>query len=304
MHSTDHGRLKKKADYFFAESRTRRREVAAFARSLVDLGPTVAIGGMLRDVHLCGLRRFRSDVDFVVDPGSMREFETFAARSGAERNRFGGYGISLDHWNVDVWPLERTWAAVNRHRNVTSLSDLLDVTFFDWDAILYRLDTRQLLHRPDYFQAIASRRIDVNLPQNPNPTGNAVRALRYARRFDAALGPTLADHVLRCIRDDGWQALVDSERRGFATHLLKDVDCDVVVERLRGDATLAVKPFDPPQAEFLFEGADARAATRPAPGGAKARRRSKTTEFPRAVGRRNGLRSADAKPYHGELAFG
>ncbi|MCB4802803.1 hypothetical protein PUR23_14400 [Methylorubrum populi] len=225
--------LKGRADYFFTTKACARGEVAAFACMLLDHGPAVAIGGFLRDLLLAGNRAFKSDVDFVVDPRSMPAFERAVERLGAKVNKFGGYGIALDRWKVDVWPLERTWAAVNGHVPVATLHDLVDVTFFDWDAVLYSVDEQRLIAKSCYFDRVRRRVIDINLEPNPNPLGNAVRALRYAYKWEAAIGTRLAQHVARQIRDNGWGRMMASERGSFTNPMLADLDGAAIARMLQ-----------------------------------------------------------------------
>jgi hypothetical protein len=175
------------------------------------------IGGLLRDLSLVGNSGFKSDVDFVVDPVSMTEFDRLARQLGARLNRFGGFGITLQRWKVDVWPRERTWAAIHGYAEVNALQDLIHTTFFDCDAVLYDIAAHKITAKRGYFKRIQNRVIDINLQPNPNPLGNAVRALRYAYRWDAALGEKLVMHVAKQIHDQGWKALVASESRSFTT---------------------------------------------------------------------------------------
>jgi hypothetical protein len=151
----------------------------------------------------------------------------------AEINKFGGYGISLNRWKVDGWPLERTWAAVAGHVAISGLHDLVDVTFFDWDAILYSVANQKLVWGRSYFDRVRERVIDINLEPNPNPLGNAVRALRYAYRWDAALGKRLAAFVAKQIRDNGWGTIVAIERNSFPNPVLSGLDSDAIVSALR-----------------------------------------------------------------------
>jgi len=230
--ASERQRLKRRAAYFFATSVCARNEVAEFATALSKLGRTVVIGGFLRDLCLVGNRGFKSDVDFVVDPACTAELDRLARRLGARTNRFGGYEIRLARWKVDVWPLQRTWAAVEGHASVSRLDDLVKVTFFDWDAVLYAVDDQEVIASDCYFDRVRSRVIDINLEPNPNPLGNAVRALRYACRWDAAFGERLAGHVVKQIRDNGWERLVAAERRSFGTAVLGTLDRDRVTAAL------------------------------------------------------------------------
>jgi len=139
---------------------------------------------------------------------------------------------------------------------VSSLRDLVDATFFDWDAVLYDVATRKVIAQKGYFERIQRRVIDINLAPNPNPLGNAVRALRYAYRWDAALGKRLVAHVAKQIQDHGWDALVASEHRSFATSVLKAINGDAVTialnDSLRRDTGPIRLQLQPVQQELPF----------------------------------------------------
>ncbi|MBD8066037.1 hypothetical protein IC608_11190 [Devosia sp. PTR5] len=216
--------LRKRAHYFFSTARKRRSEVAAFAADLEKLGETVAIGGFLRDLHLNGNRHFSSDVDFVVNPHSLTDFERMMRSMDAVRNRFGGYAIQQSRWKVEVWPLALTWASVEKYVDVRSISDLLKVTFFTWDSVLYSVSHGRIITTEDYFDNVGKRLLDVNLRPNPNPVGNAVRAIRYAHKWRAAIGKQLAIHIAQQVKDVGWDQLAKYERQSFPQPILAFLD--------------------------------------------------------------------------------
>lgn len=193
-------RLRRRASYFFASPARGRTEVAQFASLLGKMGDVAVVGGMLRDLHLEGNRAFKSDVDFVAKPCDLADFDKTLRMMGAKVNRFGGYALCLSRWKVEVWPVERTWAARHGHATVNHVEDVLRTTFFDWDAVLFKPLERRVVAGEDYFEKTTCRVLDINLQPNPNPRGNAVRALRYAWRWNARMSPRLADHVQREIQ--------------------------------------------------------------------------------------------------------
>ncbi|MER0240074.1 hypothetical protein [Fulvimarina sp. MAC8] len=233
---SDENLLRRRAAYFFTTDRRGRREVRDFAASLSMMGECAVVGGMLRDLCLGGHRAFRSDVDFVADVEDLPAFDRAMERLGATVNRFGGYGVKLSQWQVDVWPLQRTWAKCERYAEVRCIDDVLNTTFFDWDAVLYYPSTGRVAAKECYFGRLRDRLIDVNLQPNPNPVGNAVRALRYACRWNARLAPKLAEHVGRQVRACGWEALVLAEKRSFRTRYLHTLDAGEVRLRLAATA--------------------------------------------------------------------
>lgn len=240
-------RLARRARYFCRESRRRgRHEVREVVGVLEGMGDVAIIGGMLRDLYLAGNSKFASDVDLVAHPESIGDFDALMQKWGAEQNRFGGYRLVLPRWKVDVWPLERTWASRAGFRDVNGFKDLLNITFFNWDAVLYLTKQNRILSRPEYFHELCHRALDVNLAPNPNPLGNTVRALRYARLWDARFRVALGEHVLRTLHDAGWNKILDEERRSYRQRYLNNVNLDDLHARL----TVAVRcgetqPFRP-----------------------------------------------------------
>ena len=281
---SDRSRLRDKADRFLSRRSAARREVVAFADELLEMGPTVVIGGLLRDLHLDGSRAFRSDVDFAVHPATLADFDRFAARHGGVANRFGGVAMRRGRWNVDVWPLQRTWARVAGHRRIERIEDLVEATFFDWDAVVYDVGGRTILARPGSLEAMRGRILGISLHANPNPFGNAVRALRYAVRYRAALAPELAEHVSGQIRDRGWSAMLAAERASF-THR--------VLERIEGGERLAEALSGPGPVSIALRECQGRlfATTGPDPSATGA-------------GARDPRRRPVMRPYGNEMPFG
>jgi hypothetical protein len=229
----DRRRLKHRLDYFFRSEARARGEVAQFAQQMRSLGQVAVIGGMLRNLCLDGTREFISDVDFVIDCVSIPEFERIMKRLDAKQNRFGGFGISLSRWKVDIWPLQRTWAAVEGYIRIEKLDDLINATFFNWDEAIYRLDDHKLTTAPEYFEWLSRRLLEINLEANPNPMGNAIRALRYAWRWNAMFGPRLARHVLNQLRDHRWEKFLVNEQASFAHRVLDQLDGDRLFGQLK-----------------------------------------------------------------------
>lgn len=228
----DRRAIERRARYFFTSDYRGRDEVKRFTRELGKRGRYAVVGGMLRDLYLGGNRAFHSDVDFVVDVDDLPEFDRWMNVLGGVPNKFGGFGLRGSRWNLDVWPLKRTWAAMENHVDVRTIDDILRTTFFDWDAVLYAPAEGKVTAAPGFFERIG-RTLDINLHPNPNPVGNAVRALRYAGRWGASLQPSLADHVLRHLALSGWNTMLEVEARSFGSCFLRFMDPDRLVARLQ-----------------------------------------------------------------------
>lgn len=222
----DKRKLKEKVDRLISRAFS-QGESKRFLDELKSRGELALIGGAIRDAYLEGTQNFTSDFDFVIHPRNENDFSALMRRYGAAENRFGGYRLEINRWKIDVWHLQNTWARKAKHREVHNFEDLLHVTFFDWDAVIYNLSTSNVIVGDRYFEKLGSGVMDVNLLPNPNPLGNAIRALRYACRWNVAFGPALALHVRRILQEYGKQCFLDAEKESFSSPLLtaEILDC-------------------------------------------------------------------------------
>jgi hypothetical protein len=219
--SNSRERLRKRVRYFVEERRFGHEELRDFVLRISTLGELALIGGALRDLVLGRkFSEFKSDLDFVASPRSLRDFDKLMHRWRADTNRFGGYRLGLQRWKIDIWPIQRTWAQTSGYCRVDTFSDLPRVTFFDWDAIVYVMGARKLFAGPNYFENVERRVIDINLEPNPNPLGNTIRALRYAYLWDAALGPNLAQFISKMLKEYDAETIVSKELKSFGFPLL------------------------------------------------------------------------------------
>lgn len=189
---------------------------------LSRLGRVLIFGGAIRDLAIHGNSEFPSDIDIVLEGAEEECLLKSMADLTARRNRFGGFRFSTSKWKFDVWRLEETWALRKGHVRGNSPDALIRSTFFDWDAIVYDVRGRSLLFLDSYFDRIGAGVVDVNLEPNPNPIGNAYRALDLYWNGGANLAPRLAAVVAKTVRAEAnlaVSALPDSRGTMIRTFL-------------------------------------------------------------------------------------
>ena len=216
--------LDKKVRYFLNSHHRGREEVRNALKELRIYGRIALVGGMLRDIALFGNAGFNSDLDFVIDTYDREKFDQHMTDIGAKLNRFGGYSVPSRKWRIDIWPLERTWAHVHGHTQVRTLGDIRNATFFTSDAIVYDLTSHEILTQSGYFEALRRKALDINLLPNPNPCGNAVRALRYALLKGFNWETNLSRFMLGILTEFHWKQLCDYEYSSFKTHHLRTLN--------------------------------------------------------------------------------
>lgn len=172
------------------------------------------IGGMIRDLGHRGVSGFKSDVDLVID-APREDVAKLAGDLGATRNQFGGFGFHGPRWKIDFWALETTWAFKAGHVPGSSFSDLMQGTFFDWDAVLYDLKSRRLICRDEYVATLNSRLLGLNLRATPSSVGNAVRAIRRVFEWDVYAAEDLVDFVDEVLETNGLEAVARCEKERY-----------------------------------------------------------------------------------------
>lgn len=199
------------------------------------LGAVALFGGLLRDLVLEPPSSSLNDMDLVVATSS-EHLGSQLAKLDATQNRYGGYRIPLGGWTFDVWALDQTWAFKHRLVDGASFANLVQTTFFNWDAIVWELGTWSFHCLPNYFEQITSRLLEINLDVNANPAGNVVRAIRHMKFRSAKWGPKLVRYAFDLISDPSnkrelqkpqyLQYLDDSETTGLQEALRKHIEKD------------------------------------------------------------------------------
>lgn len=226
------GVLKKRVERFLSSSLYGREEVNEVIGRLARYHRVAIFGGMLRDIAYGGNKWFSSDVDIVVD-ASERELAHMMSGYLYEKNKFGGYRVYRKKWLMDVWPLGKTWAFVQKGIENPVFDDLIGTTFFNWDAIVYDVNNRKVICGEKYFDDLKSHYLDINYIQNPNIMGAMTRALRYLVAYDAQLSPRLAIYVRENVQVYGKSTLVEYEVESYKKHVLNESMVDEIMEGIK-----------------------------------------------------------------------
>ena len=173
------------------------------------------MGGVLRDIALYGIRGLESDIDLVYE-GALLDTDLSNKGIGFSRTKFGGFRTKTNHWMVDFWHAEDTWALRNNIVEYRNIESLLDTTITNWESILYDVSNDKLLYRKDYFREINAGYLDLVLEPNPNPLGMAVRLVRaYAHKGASQLSAEMASNIECALNRYSFEELSSYERAHF-----------------------------------------------------------------------------------------
>lgn len=158
-------------------------EIALLFDELTSLGPTMVLGGAIRDWTLGKPPR---DIDIVIDcPASNLEW--LEDKYKAERNRFKGYYLLVGGVEFDIWALDTTWALRKEKSLNRSLDKIPNTVFLTMDAIGYRLDTKETIDS-GFAKTFETKQLDIVFEPNPFPFMCVTRALLGMVKYD--LSPT------------------------------------------------------------------------------------------------------------------
>ncbi|MDR9807958.1 hypothetical protein [Rhizobium hidalgonense] len=177
------------------------------------------VGGMVRDFARVGKLGFKSDVDLVID-APVEAVADMAKSVNARTNAFGGHSISEMGWNVDFWALKSTWAIREGHVAADKLEDFTRSTFFNYDAALYDVRRRRVLHDDAYLLGLQSRVMEINLRPTPMILGNLYRAVRRILLWNLSPGNQLKSFITENLDNDGFRDVVAMDNRKSATPFL------------------------------------------------------------------------------------
>lgn len=166
-----------------------------FNKNIDIIGDVVLFGGAIRDIFLFGKISPESDLDFVVRCDKNRLRAVLTSFNPIE-NKFGGFRFYFGRRQVDIWPLEETWAIKNGYlrkfksmqagRADTSMMDLLSTTLFNVDSVYYRVNKKNLICSNFFLDGIKNNILRLNLEENPSPQGVVKRIgrMREEKGFD------------------------------------------------------------------------------------------------------------------------
>ena len=120
---------------------------------------------------------------------------------GATTNRWGGTRAIVEGVTFDVWSVSETWGFSRLPELTRTFRNLPRTTFLNIEAVAIELPTDDAqaiaIHGERFIEALSTRRLEVNLEENPYPEACVVRGLVIAITHDLALGRRLRTVIER-----------------------------------------------------------------------------------------------------------
>ena len=182
--------------------------------------PAYLFGGTVRDIMIRSPYYAFRDIDIVVHGTTTdrlrAEFENHITR----KNRFGGLRLDVKGWIFDIWPLEDTWA-IRQFPELLSPdpASLARTTFMTIEAVVVHLNGERGRPRGVYecgfFEALATKTIELNFEHTPFVALNIVRSLLTARRLQFSIGPRLAEFICQQVPQFDMDEFISVQRHHY-----------------------------------------------------------------------------------------
>lgn len=237
--------LSRRVRYFVQKERAADARLAWLLDEIET--PAYLFGGVVRDLALYGKNKLAdkdADIDIVCAARGCAAgpfFSRLEREHGVSRNRFGGFRLTTQHWKVDLWAAEDTWAFREGKFGYNSVESLLETTITNWEAVLFRLDGGSLVYKDGYFTDIQEGFLDVVFSENPNLLGMYVRIMRACIDWPVRyLSEKTRDVVRDAIEGYSLEELMSYEREHYRFRYIRGSEYERVKRAVLSGGTGAV----------------------------------------------------------------
>jgi hypothetical protein len=214
-------------EFFFSGNRRVPQEILERLRCLET--SIYLVGGVARDLAVFGSNAKIRDIDIVVASDVSTERLAQTVREFIKRRtRFGGLQLSDGSIDVDVWPLDQTWAIREKLVVGADLAALANSAFLNIESVVIELTSTgvgEMFCSDAFLTGIANQKVDLHLSASPFPRICALRSLIKVAEIGYSMGSAL-QHFLMEMRPSltlDFCNNIQIERYGFVRYPFEQV---------------------------------------------------------------------------------
>jgi hypothetical protein len=217
--------------------------------------PAVFFGGTLRSLLISRLARNKfgrpRDVDIVLSGIRLNDIRVQFDKYFSRETRFGGIQLLRNNWQLDLWPLDQTFAFHGTNTD-PQFEDLPGTTFLNIEAIAVDVwphtgKSRVIYSGDDqFFKGILSQTIELNNKDNPFPLLCVARSLVIASHLQWKIGPQLLKYIRNHSSTLSDQDFEDVQRKHYGSIQLPGMILTRVKDFLRTVPYSNVEPIELP----------------------------------------------------------
>ena len=114
-----------------------------------------------------------------------------------KQNSFGGYKVSIEGTNIDLWFLKDTWAINNSQISLDmELARYIPQTaFFNFSSVIYSLNDGRFIYTKHFLRFLRDKQINIVYTPNANYALCIVNTFYYSDKLKLNIGEKLRNHI-------------------------------------------------------------------------------------------------------------
>lgn len=225
--------LRHRVRHFLSATSEVRRPLVETLRAIQCRGwDAYVFGGVARDLMVGPAGTRPRDVDLVCVAAGDDDIQRTLGNKIVRRTRFGGFHFAANHWLFDLWPVSSTWAFRAFPNRFKSIQDLPRTTFFNVEAVVFSLAAdstgARVVYENGFFDALNSKCLEINFPENPYPELCVLRAFYLSRKLRFSIGPRLAEYIADARHSVTTKALMEVQLEHYGRSRISADDLELM----------------------------------------------------------------------------
>lgn len=188
------------------------KNVFELIENLSHISHVYIFSGIIRNYFL-KVEDYR-DVDLYID-GDV-DVESLIKNFNYRINSFGGYKITINNTNVDLWLLKDTWALKNSQRvmDIELAKYIPNTAFFNFSSIMFAFNENKFYYTKHFVSFIQNKKINLVFKPNANNALCVVNSFYYSDKFKLQLTDKLKKH-LRLLHKSNSEKYEEIQKKHF-----------------------------------------------------------------------------------------
>lgn len=171
------------------------------------------------------------DVDIFME--KTIDVEELIKEYNYRKNSFGGYKITINNTNVDLWFLKDTWALKNSQQVIDFELEkyIPNTAFFNFSSIVFSFNENKFYYTKHFASFLQNKHINLVYELNANYALCVVNSFYYSDKFKLPLADKLKNH-LKILHKSNAGKYEDAQLKHFGKILYTNNDIDNRINNL------------------------------------------------------------------------
>lgn len=188
---------------YFDDIKSKSYLINKLLKRLGDTGTIFVVGGTIRDLVI--KKKSPRDIDLIIDTNEDLG-RILCDYQHVILNRFGGYKITIDNLEFDIWRMNEHWAFREKLLEQKQ-NNLKYSTFLNFDSIFYNFKSKKF--DSDIFNNCLNNKLleitideDRYIRNNPTKEINIIRMMNIVNEWDLKLGDNCSMYISKWMEEN------------------------------------------------------------------------------------------------------